>query len=169
MRMAAQTPRLPRQSHFSRRTTNAKTIVGSGTVGLEPDRLTELADCLRRLPLFCREHGEIEVGIGIVRVLSWIAARELGERFSRLPCIHQGVAEVVWASAMSGLSRIASRNSVIASGFVLPVQGPAEAVMSVGVIGLEPDRLTVRGDRLAQLARSSRAFPRLLWASASWA
>ena len=47
------------------------------------------------------------------------------------------------------------------------LQGEAEVVVGLGVVGLEPDRLAVCGDGLVELALCARAMPRLLWASAS--
>ena len=51
----------------------------------------------------------------------------------------------------SGLSRIASRYSAIASSSFPWSQGDAEVVVGLGVVGLEPDRRAVFGDRLVQL------------------
>ena len=59
---------------------------------------------------------------------------------------------LLWASAESGLSRIASRYSAIALvQLPLSAQGVTEVEVGPGDVGLEPDRLAVLGDRLLQL------------------
>ena len=59
---------------------------------------------------------------------------------------------MLWASASSGLRRIASRHAAMASSsFPWSFRVIAEAIVGQGEVGLEPDRLAERGDGLVEL------------------
>ena len=93
---------------------DAEVGVGLGVVGLEPDRRAEFGDRLLQLPLVCQGGAEVVVGLGVVG-LEPDRRAEFGDRLLQLPLGFRAMPRLLWASASSGLSRIAVRNSAIAS------------------------------------------------------
>ena len=131
----------------------AEVVVGLGVVGLEPDRLAVFGDRLVELPLARQGDAEVGVGLGVVGLEPdrRRGTRRWPRRASPGPV--RAMPRLLWASASSGLSRIAV--AVLGDGLVelpLALQGVAEVDVGRGVVGLEPDRLAVLGDGLVELA-----------------
>ncbi len=125
--------------------------MGLGEVGLEPDRLAELGDRLLQLPLLPQGVAEVVVGERVVG-LEPDRRAEFGDRVIQLPLGFQGVAEATWACASSGSSRIAARNSAIASS-CFPWSARARPRLSWAKASSGSSRIAVAvfGDRLLQL------------------
>ena len=135
--------------------------VGLGVVGLEPDRLAECGDRLVAASPGRQGEAEVVVGLGDVG-LEPDRLAEFGDGLVALPLAARAMPRLMWASARSGWSRIASRNSATASSTLpLVAQGGAEVGVGLGVVGLEPDGLAEFGDGLVELPLAVRALPRL--------
>ena len=127
--------------------------MGLGVVGLEPDRLAMFVDGLVGLPLDTQGDAEVVVGLGVVgfepdRLAVFV------DGLVGLPLVLQGLSCRGFRMFVRGrdLSRIASRYAAMAwSIFPWSCEDAAEAVVGVGVIGLEPDRLAIFGDGLVGL------------------
>ena len=96
------------------------------------------------------DHGEVVVGLGVVGLEAGRLVVVI-EGFPVSPAVGEGRAQPVVCWGRSGLKRIASSKSAIASSS-RPWRGRAHAQAGVrlGEFGLEADRLLVLGDRLIE-------------------
>ena len=123
--------------------------MGKVVIRLVPDRGPELGNGLVQFPLANQGDSELVVGLAVVR-LDPDHLAVFGQCRPCFPWALRAMPRQKWALAFSGSRRMAVRNSVIArrSHGLISQRELAEGDVAGGkVLGLEPDRFAILGDR----------------------